>query len=126
MTSTEQRDPLADVQPGDNDPIGPFDPSNVCGKQIKTGANQWNTAECTREPHPPEWAHIATCDDEVGAVWFDGMPLDPSRVRLSHEGLVCVECNHEQTAILGENHFMDCPFDPGPHLRTTESKGRAS
>lgn len=110
-----EADPLAKVQVGDEDPIGPFDEDNVCGRQIKTGVNAWNTAECTREPHPPQWAHISTCDDRVEEVWFDQLPFDLGRVRLSQEGLVCTECAMEQTAYLNENHYTGCPYDNGPH-----------
>lgn len=116
MTTTKsQADPLAGVQVGDDDPIGPFDPDNVCGKQIKTGVNDWNTADCTREPHPSHWPHINTCDDQVTEVWFDRLPFDLSRVRLSQDGVVCVECAMEQTAYRDEAHYTGCPFDNGPH-----------
>lgn len=118
MTTTEvplQPDPLGRVQVGDDDPIGPFDEDNVCGKQIKTGTNAWNTASCTREPHPLHWPHIETCDEQVTEVWFDQVPFDLARVRLSQDGLVCVECEKDQTAYLDENHFTGCPYDDGPH-----------
>lgn len=117
MTSTQALsiDPLAEAQVGDDDPIGGFDPDNVCGKEISTGVNAWNTAECTREPHPPHWVHINTCDDRVTEVWFDQLPFDPTRVRLSQDGLVCVGCAKEQTAHLDENHFAGCQYDNGPH-----------
>lgn len=124
MTTTETTaqslpvDPLADAQPGGDDPIGAFDADNVCGKQISTGVNSWNTAECTREPHPAHWAHISTCDDVVEEVWFDKIPFEPGMVRLSHEGLVCAECAQVQTAILGENHYTGCSYDKAPHYLT--------
>lgn len=123
---TAPADPLAYVEPGDADPIGPFEPDNICGKQIKTGPNSWNTAECTREPHPPEWGHIATCDDEVEEVWFDGMPLDPGRVRLSHEGLVCAECACLQTSIPGQNHYNGCRYEASVAPQVEQSADASS
>jgi hypothetical protein len=69
--TSPQPDPLADTERGADDPIGAFDPDNICGAKVHTYPGEHNQVACLREPHPDGWLHIATCDDFVDYVWRD-------------------------------------------------------
>lgn len=99
-------DPLADAQHGDDDPIGPFDETNICGATTATGSNGWNTAECVREPHPDDWNHVSCCDDRIDFVWRSIPAADLELAVLTDEGVVYRCC----AALMdtGGSHEVGC------------------
>jgi hypothetical protein len=111
MTTIDAPDPLAKTENGEDDPIGPFDPDNICGAEAKTGVNSWNTAKCVREPHPAHWLHISACDDRVDFVWRPGTWLDLGQVVVTDdEGVVCRECALPVNA--HGSHYAGCSLSP--------------
>lgn len=65
-------DPLRFLHRGEDDPIGDFDPENVCGVP-SDGDEDWGPGvfECVREPHPADWVHVDCSDGVVDAVWMN-------------------------------------------------------
>jgi hypothetical protein len=98
---TEEPDPLDGVAIGDDDPIGEFDPDEICGAKA-----DGNT--CLRPPHPPEWRHISACDDRVDYVWVDVSTLDLSDRVLTEDGFCCRYCGCNWRLDEG-GHYGDCP-----------------
>lgn len=95
-------DPLADVEIGDDDPIGPYEPAAICGATAYTG-NRAGRMECLREPHPEGWLHICATDDQVDYVWRDLRVDELPGLVMTSEGVVCRVCNLEATTSGG--HF---------------------
>lgn len=124
MASTDQAtDPLAETEKGDTDPIGPFDPDNICGATVQTYPGGHHRVECLRDPHPPHWLHVSTCDDQVDYVWRDLRPAEAAEMVVTDEGVVCRGCGHEVTTDPND-HYFDCQVGrSAPTDDTTRTPG---
>lgn len=107
MTATT--DPLADAERGDDDPIGAFDPDNICGATVQTYPGEQHRADCLREPHPDGWLHINTCDDIVNYVWRDLSTDFAAQVVVTDEGVVYRCCGGEVDT--SGTHYAECEND---------------
>ena len=106
-------DPFAGISVGDEDPIGPYDPRNICGQKIMSYPVLWHEESCLREPHPINQVHVSAAES-VSYIWLD-LP-DWPRVALTDDGVVCRFCGHPFR--LDGMHYADCT--PVPALRGDE------
>lgn len=109
LTRPAAPDPLREAQRGDYDPIGAFDPDNICGVTVNTYPGEQHQVQCLREPHPEHWVHIAACDDVVEYVWRNISLIDVAGIVLTDEGVVCRECGH--LIVTCCSHFTGCPLE---------------
>lgn len=102
-------DPYAALEIGDDDPIGAFDETNICGATTQSYPGERHRVECLREPHPFGWLHVSTCDDVVDYAWRDLTAAEVESVVITSGGVTCRSCGIERTTD-PSNHYAGCSF----------------